>query len=864
VAAVTVALAWTALVLAVAVVGRLSWCCLRAGYSGTWAPDAPCTRWITLVEESFCGLVSGFAVLSACFFLLAHFGLLSVRGVWAAVALVVASCVVWCYRRGVLREAWAGLPQDLAFGLALLLLSVVYSALLPPFDTTIVGSDSSIYLGAAHQLARQGTIRHHDSLVAEMTAEEREALLKNRFAGDHTGPYARLPGGVPLVSPAGDVVTFYFYHLLPVWLAVGLETVGSGSYLRLMGLFGCLGLLSVFLIGRRLGGNALGSSVCVVHASFYPQVFFSRLPLSELPAQALFLCGLFALLRGLGRDEVAGRPHQRLAGLAWGALCLCRVDALPLLWLGLAGLSLLPARTGVRARDWSIPMLITIPFGAMAVYHQLSNGIHYVGPVGHDRLAAAVSAAVAGRQWLSLVFLAVMAGAAFLVRRFDAAGSRPDRLHAVLRVLGLVAAAATVALFFRLLDWGLVARHVRWVALYTTPFLLLLLCGGVMVAVAMSLRPGADPGVKVILVFFTGSAACYLANPMVIAVQPWAIRRFVPMVFPLLLALSLYGWQAALRRPGGPRAAPGAAVFAGLVIATAGTFLRSSAGLAMPAVRADAAARVDALARAIPPDALVVMPDANADLHVQTALEFRCARDVLLLPLAGEAGPGREEMMARYVARQIDRGRRVFLLLARPTDLPGPLLRHFRPTFLFEAPLSFEMLPFVPGDVLPGFPQVGQLQSRVVELHSLRDTPVPRSIRIGDLREDIGTLVEGFHGAEIEARAGQPPTPFRWTGPLAKMAFPSVASIVLTIDTWRPSPAPPASIEARVDGVLVCAVRDDTRGRRVLRIPFPREEGPPAMRIVSLQTSSFSMKQLNLSEDARELGVRVFSADIEP
>ena len=120
-------------------------------------------------------------------------------------------------------------------------------------------------------------------------------------------------------------------------------------------------------------------AVCVVHASFYPQVFFSRLPLSELLAQALFLAGLFALLRGLGPETVGARPYPLLAGLLWGALCLCRVDALPLLLLGLTLMSVLPARTGVRRRDWAIPMLITAPFGAQAVYHQLSNGIRYVG-----------------------------------------------------------------------------------------------------------------------------------------------------------------------------------------------------------------------------------------------------------------------------------------------------------------------------------------------------------------------------------------------------------------------------------------------------------------------------------------------------
>jgi hypothetical protein len=697
-----------------AVVGRSSWCSLRVD-AGTPSSGAPSARWTTLFEESLCGLASGFAILSACFFLLAHFGLLSIRVVGACVALVVASGAVRCHRRGILREAWAGLPRDITLGLALLLLSVLYAVLLPPFDTTIAASDSSVYLATAHQLARGGTIRHHDSLVAEMTAEEREALLRNRFEDDHTGPYARLPGGVPLVSPNGDVVTFYFYHLFPVWLAVGLETVGSGSYLHLMGLFACLGLTSLFLIGRRLGGNALGLSLCVVHASFYPQVFFSRLPLSELLAQTLFLSGLLALLGGLGRDDAAARPHLRLAGLAWGALGLCRVDAQPLLWLGLALMSLLPARAGIRARDWVIPMLVTMPFGAMAVYHQLSNGIHYVGPVGHDRLARVVAAALAGKQWLSLVFLAAMAGAALLVRRCDDAGPRAARLQAALKALGLVTSAITLGLFFRLLDWGLVARHVRWIALYTTPLLLLLLCGGLLIAAAESVRTGAAPGARVTLVFFAGPAMCYLANPMVTALQPWAMRRFVPMVFPLLFAVSLYGWQAGLRRLCGRRVTLGRVVFAGLAITIASTFLRSSADLVMPPVRADAAAGVDALARAIPGGALVIVPDASAGLHVQTALEFRGGRDVLLLPLAGEPGRRLEEVMVRFLAREIDAGRRVFLLLTTPMDL-GPLARRFRSSFLLEVPLSFERLPFVARDEFPGDPETGELKARVWEL----------------------------------------------------------------------------------------------------------------------------------------------------
>ncbi|HXK12695.1 MAG TPA: hypothetical protein VMT70_23875 [Vicinamibacteria bacterium] len=718
--AVTLALAGTALALAVAAAGRLIWSALRTN-GERLGGDTPPRGWADAVEESFCGLVSGFAVLSACFFLLAHVGLLTTRAVLACIAAVVCSGAAVCYRRGVLRAAWAGLHRDLAAGLTVLALSLIYGALLPPFDTTLAGSDSSVYLAAAHQLARQGTIRHHDALVAEMTVAEREAFFANRDPGDHTGPYARLPGGVPLVSPLRDEVTFYFYHLLPVWLAVGLLVLGGGSYLCFVSVFGCLGLLSVFLVGRRLGGGGLGAGAAVVHASFYPQAFFSRLPMSELLAQALFVSGLVALLRGLDEDEGAV-PHLRLAGLAWGALCLCRVDAWPLLWLGLAGMSLLPARAGLRERDWAIPMLVTAPFGAMAVYHQLSNGLHYVGPVGHGRLAAAVGAAVTGHPWLDGVVLAVLAAAAVFALRCEEVGPSAGRLGRVLQAGGLAASVLSFGFALRSLEWGLAGCSFRWIALYTTPLLLSLLGGGVWLAVSESRGAAASRSARGSLALFAGPAVCYLVNPMVIAVQPWAVRRFVPTIFPLLFVLALYGWRAALRRLCGPRAVLARALFAALVAATSGTFLRFSGGLAMPATRADASRPVEALAQAIPRGAVVVVPDSDAGFHAQTALEFTGGRDVLLLPFQGEPARRLEDAAARYLAREIGRGRRVFLLVARPGDPGDPIVRRFRTAVALEASLPFEKLPFAVGDRFPGSPKTDERRLCVLELHAGPET----------------------------------------------------------------------------------------------------------------------------------------------
>jgi len=704
-------LAWVALVSTIAVVGRAVWRLLE---TDTPAPVSGHAGWTAWLGDSFCAFASGFAVLSAGLFVLAHFGHLSRGAVAALVAALLALGLAAGRRREPLRVTARRLVLDLLLAAGLLAGAFLWGALLPPIDSTLAGSDGSIYLAAAHQLARQGGLQHRDPLVEEMTVEERRALFANRFPGDHTGPWARLPGGVPLISPEGSRVTFYFYHLHPVWLAVGLETVGR-SYLGLMPLFACLGLLATALVGARLGGPALGAVAGVLLASFYPQVFYSRLPLSELLAQALFVSGAFALLRGLGRETDGARV---LAGLSWGALSLCRVDGLPLVWLGLTGMALLPARAGIRPRDWAVPMLVTVPFGLAALYHQLANGIDYVGPVGHAG-AAAVTALLAGSRWLGTALLAGAAAAGALVVRCSGAPACAARLRLALKSIGAVGSAVTLAVVLRTFEPGLVARHLQWIALYATPLVLVLLGIGLATAVAESVRRGGPPAARASLVLFAGPAVCYLVNPMVLAFQPWVMRRFVPIVFPLLFVLCAYGWRAGLVRLCGRRATLARALYAGLVIATAAAFVRVSASLVSTGPGGFASASVDRLARAIPPGALVVVPDADAGTHLQTALAFTAGRDVLLLPLAGEPARRLEPVMGSFLDRQVGRGRRVFLLLPAGAQGCGPLGARFRPLPRLDLDLRYQTLPAVADGRLPPPPQLAVLRVRLVELRPL-------------------------------------------------------------------------------------------------------------------------------------------------
>lgn len=832
----------------------MSWCSLRARTD----PSATPSGWAAAAADAFDGLLWGLGVLSACFFVLAHLGRLSTAGIGASIGAVATVGVIVCHRRGVLRRALEGLPRTVGLAVTLAAGSIVFGWLLPPFDTTIAGSDSSVYLGTAHHLARHGTIRHRDPLVAGMTAIERTTLLLNRFEADNTGRYVRFPGGVPLLSPSSDVVTFGFYHLFPIWLAVGLKTAGGGSGLWMMSLWGCISLLSLFLVGRSLGGAGLGLLACLLHASFFPQVFFSRFASSELLAQALFLSGLYALLRGL---RAHGGRHLCLSGVLWGALCLCRVDGLPLLWLGLTTMAVLSTRLGLRTRVWAVPMVLTLLFGSMAVYHQLSNGV-YLGPLGDSPLAAPARVALAERPWLSIAALVILVGAGSAASLCGSSRGCRTRLTTALRRSSLIPAAIILGFFASRLDGELLARHVQWIFLYVAPPVLLVLCAGLLVASVRAFQGCGTPALGVVLALFVGPAACYLVDPLVLPLQPWAMRRFLPMISPLFLVLSLYGWREIGRRLPGQIWLRKAAV-GGIAVVTAGLLLRSAAGLAGPDAGPDVVSQVKALARTIPGDGLVIIPDSNAGLQLQIPLRFVGERDVLLLPLTRGSGRRTDQVLRRFLTRQLETGRRVFLLLGGSTDLGGLLAQHYRLDFLGEVPLTWEQPHFMSHDVLPPPPQVARLRSRVVEVGRARGSPGPGRITIGDVREDVSVLVGGFHEAEIEARPGRPAVPYRWTGRVATMALPPTTSMVLTIDVWRPPRARPAAVRVRVDGVSVSPPPSDSPGRQVLRVPFPETDDATRKRIVTIECDTFNPRDLGLSEDGRELGVRVLSVEIE-
>ena len=71
--------------------------------------------------------------------ILAHLGRLSPGGIGAVVAGAVVAGTLAGRRRGLIRPALAGLPRSVTLALALAMGAAVFTAILPPFDTTVEG-----------------------------------------------------------------------------------------------------------------------------------------------------------------------------------------------------------------------------------------------------------------------------------------------------------------------------------------------------------------------------------------------------------------------------------------------------------------------------------------------------------------------------------------------------------------------------------------------------------------------------------------------------------------------------------------------------------------------------------------------------
>ncbi len=357
-------------------------------------------------------------------------------------------------------------------------------------------------------------------------------------------------------------------HLLPALLAAVGWLLGATALLKANVAFGAAALLAFFGLARRVVGPQLALVAMVTFAVSMPLVFVSRDTYSE-PLALLFLMGGLGLLQ---RAIESGRVRDfGIAGFVASLAAPVRIDSdVGLLAIPVAAAALLvfaaPERrrlVAVRCAALLGAMAVPILVGWLDVTH-LARGYY------HDERHHIVPIFYAGFALLVILPVVVAVSWRPAVRRLLAAPSLPQRATVAAGVL----IAATFAFLVSRPLW-LTARGqylggimevqrragetpdgnrsytentVKWLAMYLGWPTVLLGVVGYFLLVRRSIRTRSLAMVGM-LTAGLALTLLYLVSAQITPDQPWASRRYVPVVIPLLVIASAYTLCVLLRRP---------------------------------------------------------------------------------------------------------------------------------------------------------------------------------------------------------------------------------------------------------------------------------------------------------------------------
>jgi hypothetical protein len=483
----------------------------------------------------------------------------------------------------------------------------------------------------------------------------------------------------PALYPAGDTLTAQFMSGTALTLAPFGWGGGWGAILLVPALIGGCSLLAFGGLAARLVGPRWAPVAALALALVLPMLLTFRSTYSEPLAQLLLLAALCLLL-----DAVAGghRWLAALAGLLVGLGLLVRIDAVRDIALLVPVVGWLALR---RNPCWW-PLALGAAAGtAYGVVDALGPAYAYV----HDLRSLVTMAAYGGLLLAVLCAVGVVAGRRWLP-------SRPPPRWAGLAA-GAVVAAGLVALATRPLwyvgygagggvrfieslqrEQGLpvdgnrnyAELSVRWVSWYAGWPALALAGVALVLLVRAAVLARRDPvsgapaarwvlglGLPVV------SALSVLWSPGITPDHPWADRRLVPTVLPVIALLAVWAVAAGTRRWGTGALAVGLALL--LVPPVLG-----SRHLAAGRTEAGEPAAVDTACAAFAPGEVALLVDARSRQEWTAVLREACDVPVFGVPGDGTDDVATRAQVADVAARMRAAGGRPVLVAQSGQPLP--------------------------------------------------------------------------------------------------------------------------------------------------------------------------------------------------
>jgi hypothetical protein len=574
---------------------------------------------------------------------------------------------------------------------------------------------AAIVTGANAQLSAQHVAVDRDpgvyTLTARWMANEHDLLIDASAPAFGDRQDLRHHGYGFYPDAPGDRLYAQFVHGFPAVLAVGDWLGGSWLLTKTNAVIGGFALLMLFAFATRLAGvwPALGATAGL--AITLPFLHFARDSYSEPLVLGLLFAGLWLLW--VARESWSAR-RALIAGLVLGATCMVRVDSFVYLaplfvYLGCELFFARALASEERRRRDSFAAAVGVGIVATAALALLDGLLR--SPSYLDGHSSQLTGAAAG----------VGAGVAVALLAWALRGPLARRRRFVERSRGLVADAsaaglvllAAFAYFVRphmdpvtdtSKDWnaafilqrqaaeGLPVDGTRtyaedsmtWLGWYLGPVMLALGVLGAALLLRRIVR-GQDRAALPFLFILLGTAALYLWKPSIYPDQPWASRRYLPVVLPGLIVGCFWTLKLAWDRAsalGSRQAVARAAV--GLVAAVAlivpATYVRDLAteqGTQVPL-----AYETEQLCDDLDDRAAVAVPaDLALDNQYLQTVQIFCGVPVVATPSGTPLA--RYQELDRLVR---ERGRRLHVLSATPNPFePQPPGVVQEMDFLYEA-----------------------------------------------------------------------------------------------------------------------------------------------------------------------------------
>jgi hypothetical protein len=409
-----------------------------------------------------------------------------------------------------------------------------------------INRDGGTYLNAGKWISAHGTLEvdPYEGAFAKTTA---------------------ISANSPGMSVNGNHLDFTLEHMVPALLAEAQGIGGDSLMYALVPILGGVALLAFYLLARRVLRYPLAALGAMLTLAFLmPQVSFSRDSTTEIPVQVLLFTGVWLLCDS---RTLRHRGTAFTAGLFLGLLQAMHIDGLAFLF----GLPFICAAVWLRAdpedRRRATQSIAGCGLGAglgvaLGFFDVAERSSAYLGSLRVDveRLVAADVAAIVAAIVLAAVlrnwsrepidlrdrFERVQKSAAFFVSEVVLIGGfgawfvrpfvqtvrgRSNNVVAVVQAATQLTADPTRKYF---------EHAVGWASWYIGPLSLSLAIIAAAIATRALVRGELRVPTQIAALVIGPGAVLYLWRPSITPDQIWAMRRFLPAVFPILV-LAAFG-----------------------------------------------------------------------------------------------------------------------------------------------------------------------------------------------------------------------------------------------------------------------------------------------------------------------------------